>query len=273
MGAPDQAYDTDTYTGGAAIRWLRTHAQDLNDQGKPWFLVVSFVSPHDIMYADANQLGKPVQVSQVGMTLTPPPDNDHFAKQWRFHALTSHIDLVPTLVGLSNADPQLQELVVKGLQGRNFTPLLDAPEDAAADAVREAVLFNYVGLQTVDALYMMRVCRDIAEGPFRAALHGGEAGSHAARFISFVFDGRYKFARYYAPDNFNIPETLDELLANNEIELFDLESDPDELNNLGADPQAHEDLIMRMNAMLTRMIARKVGVNDGKFLPQALRET
>jgi cation diffusion facilitator CzcD-associated flavoprotein CzcO len=59
QGAPDQAYDTDTYTGGAAIRWLRTHAQDLNDQGKPWFLVVSFVSPHDIMYADANQAGKP----------------------------------------------------------------------------------------------------------------------------------------------------------------------------------------------------------------------
>lgn len=55
VGAPDQAYDTDTYTGGEAIRWLRTNAQELNRQGKPWFLVVSFVSPHDIMYALTNQ--------------------------------------------------------------------------------------------------------------------------------------------------------------------------------------------------------------------------
>jgi hypothetical protein len=28
-------------------------------------------------------------------------------------------------------------------------------------------------------------------------------------FLSFVFDGRYKFARYYAPSQFNPPTTLD----------------------------------------------------------------
>ena len=46
----------------------RTNAQELNDQGKSWFLVVSFVSPHDIMYADVNQPGSREQKSAVGMT-------------------------------------------------------------------------------------------------------------------------------------------------------------------------------------------------------------
>ncbi|MEJ2377980.1 MAG: sulfatase-like hydrolase/transferase [Pseudolabrys sp.] len=90
VGGPDQAYDTDTYTGGAATRWLRTNAHVLNKEGKPWLLVVSFVSPHDIMYADANLPGKPVQISQVGMRLTPPPDNAHYATQWKSPESPSH---------------------------------------------------------------------------------------------------------------------------------------------------------------------------------------
>ena len=90
VGAPDQGYDIDVYTGSEAVRWLRTEAQELNEKGQPWFLVVSFVSPHDIMYADANQPGSKEQVSAVGMRLTPPPDNTHFATKWTFPQSPSH---------------------------------------------------------------------------------------------------------------------------------------------------------------------------------------
>ena len=45
-------------------------------------------------------------------------------------------------------------------------------------------------------------------------------------FVSFVFDGRYKFARYYAPSLFNTPQTLEEIFKDNDVQLFDLESDP-----------------------------------------------
>ncbi len=395
VGAPDQAYDTDVYTGSEAIRWLRTNGQELNRQGKPWFLVVSFVSPHDIMYADANQPGKKVQVSEVGMTITPPPDNAHFATQWKFpespshfqpmdepgrpraqlsymigwsgflgeipvdatamwntyynyylnlirdndrnlqavldtlsaldlwkstvvfrtadhgelggshgglrgkgplpyeqechvpcvvvhpeqpggrncEALTSHVDLVPTLAGLTGVDAKQRDEALKGLPGRDFSRLLDDPENAKTDAVREAVLFNYVGLQTIDSLYMIRVCHDIAKGRFAPPFTEAKPDMTRRGFISFVFDGRYKFARYYAPDNFNSPETIEDILANNEIELFDLRTDPDEVKNLGADPKMHEDLILRMNTLLNRIIASEVGANDGSFLPKILRET
>ncbi|MGB3022006.1 MAG: arylsulfatase, partial [Methyloceanibacter sp.] len=147
------------------------------------------------------------------------------------------------------------------------------PAVAKPDAVREAVLFNYVGLQTVDALYMIRVCRDIAHGRFAPPFSEAKPDMTGRGFISFVFDGRYKFARYYAPDDFNTPKTLEALLADNEIELFDLATDPDDVKNLGVDTKTHRDLIMRMNDLLNRMIAKEVGVNDGSFLPQILRKT
>src|SRR5215831_1328451 len=51
-------------------------------------------------------------------------------------------------------------------------------------------------------------------------------------FLSFVFDGRYKFARYYAPAAFNTPQTLDQIFEYNDVQLFDLSEDPDELHNL-----------------------------------------
>lgn len=394
VGAPDQAYDTDTYTAGAAIRWLRTNAQEINKKGKPWCLIVSFVSPHDIMYAEVNEPGKRVQESQVGMKIVPPPDNSFFATQWKFapspsatermdapgrprahlsymigwsaflgeipvheagmwnsyynfylnlvrdndrnlhslletisnldlwkstvvmrtadhgelggahgglrgkgplpyeqevhvpavvvhpehdggrncQALTSHMDLIPTLVGLTNADKTRRDAAVSGLPGHDFSPLLKNPDGAGVDAVREAVLFNYVGLQTVDSLYMMRVCRDIAEGRPAPSFAVAKPDMSRRGFISFVYDGRYKFARYYAPDRFNTPETLDDLLADNELELFDLHTDPDEVVNLAADPKTNGDLIMRMNELLNRMIEKEVGFNDDRFFPDGLRQ-
>ena len=73
VGAPDQGYRTDTYTAAEAIRWMRTHGQTLNAAGTPWLLVVSFVSPHDIMYADVNRTGSSEQQSAVGQTILAPP--------------------------------------------------------------------------------------------------------------------------------------------------------------------------------------------------------
>ena len=85
VGAPDQGYDTDIYTAGEAVRWLRTEGQALNRQGIPWLLVVSFISPHDIMYANVNQPGhEDVQKSLTGGKLTRPPANAAFATRWNF---------------------------------------------------------------------------------------------------------------------------------------------------------------------------------------------
>jgi arylsulfatase len=90
-------------------------------------------------------------------------------------------------------------------------------------------------------------------------------------FLSFVYDGRYKFARYYAPAAFNTPQTLEEILRNNDVQLFDLESDPEEIHNLLLDPEKNRATILRMNGLLNELMAKEVGANDGHFLPQDIR--
>src|SRR5438270_12667779 len=78
-------------------------------------------------------------------------------------------------------------------------------------------------------------------------------------FMTFAIDGQYKFARYYAPDNFNTPTTVEEIMRDNDIQLFDLRNDPLETHNLAMDPDKNRDLILRMNALLNELIATEVG--------------
>jgi arylsulfatase len=91
------------------------------------------------------------------------------------------------------------------------------------------------------------------------------------RFMSFVFDGRYKLARFYAPNAFNTPKTLDQLFKHNDVQVFDLKNDPEEVRNLALDRQKHADTILRLNGLLNELMAREVGVNDGRFLPASVR--
>src|SRR5262249_42410254 len=131
-----------------------------------------------------------------------------------------------------------------------------------------AVLFNYVGPSTVDGDFL------------RATMDGSifskptpplsQAKLDKRGFLSFVFDGRYKFGRYYAPTGFNTPRTLEEILGNNDVQLFDLQGDPEEMRNLVLEPEKNQATILRMNELLNDLIAKEVGVNDGRFLSQII---
>jgi arylsulfatase A-like enzyme len=95
FGSPNQGYQVDRYYSGEAVRWLRTNARALNGKGEPFFMVVSFLNPHDIMYADANIPGQPpVQKALTNNLITPPPDNAIYQKRdgtsRRFPASRSH---------------------------------------------------------------------------------------------------------------------------------------------------------------------------------------
>ncbi len=82
-GAPDQGYKTDVYTASESVRWLRGNLPRLRASGQPFFLVVSFVNPHDIMYADANVPGaEQAQKGVVNGVLTSPPKNSLYRTQW-----------------------------------------------------------------------------------------------------------------------------------------------------------------------------------------------
>ncbi len=84
--------------------------------------------------------------------------------------------------------------------------------------------------------------------------------------VRSVYDGRYMFARYFSPKEHNRPTSLEELSRFNDVELYDLHSDPLEMNNLAMEQQ-HDELLVAMNDKLNRLIDTEVGEDRGQMLP------
>ena len=83
--APDSGFDNDRYIAGEAVRWLRVKANEARHDGKPFFMVASFVNPHDIMFGNGNIPGEPeVQKAVVPWVMPPPPANSIYEKKWSF---------------------------------------------------------------------------------------------------------------------------------------------------------------------------------------------
>ena len=83
-----------------------------------------------------------------------------------------------------------------------------------------------------------------------------------------VFDGRYKFSRYFSPLQRNRPTTLDALYEMNDPEMFDLQKDPAEMKNIAAKKGDNAKLVMEMNAKLNTVLDAEFGKDDGREMPQ-----
>ena len=187
-------------------------------------------------------------------------------------ALTSHIDLVPSLLAMAGVDSGKRgELAGRELPGRDFSTLLTDPGKATAHAVRDGVLFTYSGLATNDSEITRIVSEAKAAGqdPKSAMKASGYRPDFKKRgSLRTVFDGRYKFTRYFSPLQRNLPKDLDDIYRWNDIELFDLQTDPAEMNNLGAVKGTNADLVLAMSAKLEALIKAEIGVDDGREMPQ-----
>lgn len=393
-GAPNQGYDTDVYTASEGVRWLRGNVPRLRESGQPFFLVMSYLNPHDIMYADANVPGTPqVQQAISKDAIVTPPQNSLYSQHWNTapsptlqeslsapgmppalgeyntgwegvlgtiptnrpdmwqvfndyylnmirdtdlslqqledgldelglweetvviftadhgemagdhggirgkgpmayegnshvplivvhpdyargqssEVVTSHLDLMPSLPGLAGVPEDQRRVAVQGLPGHDFSRVLATADTASPQAIRPGALFNYVGPLTIDADYCVAGMKELLQNKPAPPLTDLQSKLNKRGFMSFAFDGQYKFARYYAPANFNTPTTMEEILRDNDIQLFDLKNDPLETSNLALDPEKNKDLILRMNALLNELMADEVGKNDGSFLPQEIR--
>jgi hypothetical protein len=147
---------------------------------------------------------------------------------------------MPTLLGLAGVPEAQAREAAKGLPGRDFSGVLAHAETAAPQAVRPGVLFNYVAPLTIDSDYCLSAMTQLLQGQVAPPLMELQPKLDKRGFLSFVFDGRYKFARYYAPANFNTPEALEQILRDNDIQLFDLKNDPLEAHNLVLDVEKEQ---------------------------------
>jgi arylsulfatase A-like enzyme len=371
------------------VSWLRGKGRELAAEGKPWFLAVNLVNPHDVMFYDTDAPGTPVR-SERGLThLARDPVDALYARQWDFQlpashgqplnapgrpgahrdflrshdalvgeipneaarwrrrhnyylnclrdvdrniaqvlaeldaagladrtiviltadhgdmdgahqlhakgavayreqnhvplvishpaypggrqsrAVTSHLDLAPTLVGLTGVAPEKRAAILKELAGKDFSGLLSAPDRAGIDAVRDGILFNYNMFAYLDGDYLMKAVDYMKKGGKPAELKGtGIVPDMMKRgAVRSVYDGRYVFARYFSPKQHNRPTTLEEIYRLNEVELFDLQADPLEMNNLGMGDNRRRELVLAMNHKLNRLIDAEVGEDRGQMLP------
>ncbi|MBN8898687.1 MAG: sulfatase-like hydrolase/transferase, partial [Rhodospirillales bacterium] len=186
-------------------------------------------------------------------------------------ALTAHIDVVPTLLSMAGVGPgKSGEVAGRTLPGKDLSSVLGSPGGADIHAARESILFTYSGLAMNDSDLWRNVDNAKAAGknPALALVKQGFKPDMQKRgSLRMVYDGRYKFTRYFSPLRRNSPRTLDELYRWNDVELFDLQSDPEEMVNLAVDREANRDLILTMNAKLEAAIKAEIGKDDGREMP------
>lgn len=162
--------------------------------------------------------------------------------------LMSAIDVAPTLMELAGIGTGEWQTRFPALKGIDVSSLLADPAAATARD-RRGHLFNYA------------VRHNWASLPPGA---GGKPRFDLAkrRLHRGVHDGRWKFARYFAPNDHHVPRDWMTLTARNDLELYDTAADTGEIVNLAADPK-HRKTILRLNAMTNALIAEEVGRDDG----------
>ena len=370
----------DGVIAGMTQGWLRGQARMLRDEGRPWFMAVNLVNPHDVMYYNTDLPGAPPQQAGTALShLNHAPDTNRFSQRWnmplpvsrsqplsapgrpaahedyilsraglvgrvpnedarwrrlndyylnciqeadhhvlsllkeledlglaertiivytadhgelagahglsgkgatgyreqmavplivshpdlpgrkRCRAVTSHLDIAPTLLSFAGGSGLRERL-----PGRDLSILLRDPETAAFDALRPGALFNFNMLAYLDRNFLPRISQYIREGGSLndIADQGFKPDLSKRGAIRSLFDGRY-----FAPLEHHVPRSLEELFANNDVELFDLESDPHEMQNLALDRQANGELLLAMNEKLNALIEAEVGDDIGQMLP------
>jgi hypothetical protein len=187
-------------------------------------------------------------------------------------SLASALDLVPTILGFTGMSDDEIAQEYPDLKGFNLAPALEQPDrpgprDTGAGAI--LVSISSVYKCNPDLKYKM-LTADIPEGMlgrdffrFPEDVIQWEIRS----FVRDIYDGRHRFARYFSPGEHHTPTDWWALRDYNDLELYDTQTDPHEMNNLAFVPETHKDLILELNAKLNRLTAAEVGVDDGSYIP------
>jgi len=259
----------------------------LEESGQDKNTIIIFTSDHGEM-GGAHHLRQKGSVAfkevvNVSMVIADPNRQEGV----RTDAVGSHLDLVPTILayaGLTEAECKQRYPFLKGhdLSSVVADTDSDGPRGSSKNPGKGA-LYTYDMIGTIDTEWLLR------NAPVLIDTAAAEAGVEFTRGKEFlekvkelekpdmesrelfrgVFDGRYKLVRYFGLAHYNLPDSVEELLADNDVALYDLLMDPEEMNNLAdpENPQFDKDLLGKMNAKLNALIEIEIG-EDTPILKQ-----
>lgn len=184
-------------------------------------------------------------------------------------ALASPIDMIPTLLSWAGVDDAVRRTKYPYLKGIDVSSAVTGAS-SPSERDRLGILYNYGVAHYWDPVYTEKAIshHTTADKLFliRQIFNTGEffPSLENPGLFRGVFDGRYKFARYFRPSQHHIPNDFEMLKKYNELELYDTQNDPHELNNLALQPDAVKDELMRLSTMTNELIAREIGTDDGR---------
>jgi arylsulfatase len=237
----------------------------LEQSGEADRTIVVFTSDHGEMAGahGMRQKGASIYKENVGVSCFVNHPDIQGGKET--DSLATSVDLIPTLLAISGADVSDIYERWPDLKGVSFSPALTGQ---TSERDQRGMLLNYTATLAWDVDFVETLFRGQVRGEFtdleKQQLAAGQSLEQFACYRG-ICDGRYKFARYFKPAEHHVPEDWDTLLRHNELELYDTESDPHELNNLAFEPESHRDLILTLNDRLNALIAEEIGADDGSW--------
>ena len=257
-------------------RHLLTVLQALQDSGQAGHTVVVLTSDHGEMAGAHGLRQKGPFVYQENMRVPFIVRHPDARGGHQTAALGGAVDLIPTLLDLVGLDAQQARQRYAGLVGHSVAA---AVASATARSSRDAAghLFNYNTTHYLDNEFAAALAVDGVPAdrwmPVRALLAGHPPLPRRTQHALFrgIHTGRHVFARYFRPDTHHDPADWDTLIRHNQLELYDLQTDPLQLNNLAHDPASADPatraLILELNQRTRALIAAEVGPDWGDELP------